>query len=1449
MTSFVGIVMLLTASLYFEPVQTYVAKKTASYLSEKLHAKITLERVYFKPFTHIEVNELIILDTREDTLLYAEKLNSKIDVKQILLNRIIIEKISSYNSRFNYQIYEEGSNLDFLKELFPESRDKSSSNESLQIKLNALELYNNHFTLLNHNFSHHNKGVDFSDLELSGIDLSVRKIRWDEDSLAAQIEQLKFQEKSGFQLREFTSAINVSASKMEFKDLFLQTNSSTYSNYLLFEYENFKEGFRNFVHNITISASIRNSYVDSRDIEYFAPDMQYVQFKTGIEKADFFGKVDDFHVQDLQLYTKEETSFGGNISVRGLPDINRTLFDAEITDLHSNITGIESLVSGLADNPTFALPEEIHTLQDVSFAGTYRGKYNDFIVGGHIETERGNLDSDMHIQIGNVLSYEGNVNSEKFQIGAFLNNKSFDEVQFDLAVKGEGLLLDELDLRSQGELYHYSIDSLYIDKTEIDMHLVNRTVDMYSTIEDEKLSANVSAFIDFNDTTNIHYELEGDIGYAHLKRLNLIKNDSIEVIDTQLGLSLSGNSLNYLQGQVSSRLFLQKGNKVYDFEEVKLTLSTASTVQKYSLRSTPLDLDMEGDIDFGTLPSYFKSLATRYAPAIGIDPEPYNPQNFTLDIHIKSYDILAPLISDQVVLANNARLYAYFSSDNHLARFTASSPFVNYKGVQIQDIEIAENADEKDFSLMVTAERVSLTDSIYVKNVSIHNVLAKDSLQFSIKASEKTIKNYFDVNGYIYFAQNKPADILFENSTLRLNNDNWEIHEQSKLSLSKGKLYVDNLKLKHDKQQININGILSDAPEEKVRFEFENFNLASLDAFTNPLNFQLGGNLNGIFTINSAFGRPHYSTNIRTTDILYNNRSIGKLDFFAELTQDSDFADIEFNLLNRQGKGISAQGYYKLGDSESLHIQGKLNDLDLFILQPFLNDLTTDIEGKINSNFQMEGTLRKPVFYGEAELTNTSFKVNYLQVPYFITKQKILVNDNKILFNDFAFKDESGNSGNANGSIDLNNLLDIAMDLRLSAQNLLMLNTTFKDNNLYYGTAYGSGNIQFTGSTSALNINMTATSDANTKITLPFNASSTLENEDFIYFKSLDKEKEENSKKTSFKGVTMRLDLEFTQDAEVSIHTDMGELSGDGNGEISMVISSLGDFEMFGDYVVNSGKFHFTAQDLFNKYFEIEEGATLRWTGEPAEALINMKAVYQQRTSVSPLYNAAGQAANDQRVQARADMILQGNLSRPDISFDLTFPQDPYIKDELQGYLSDVNNVNQQALSLIVRRSFTPSSTEEFGKEVNNTLLSAGTEIAFNQLNSILSQSLNMDFFDLNIRSLNDASASIRFFDDRLILTGGIADYRNQQITDLSVFSDRVATDAELIYKLRKDGNLIFRANNRLNTRNFLLNPNDEYISAVGLVYRQEFGSISEFWRKLWTRRTPRKKNESRSEK
>jgi hypothetical protein len=195
-------------------------------------------------------------------------------------------------------------------------------------------------------------------------------------------------------------------------------------------------------------------------------------------------------------------------------------------------------------------------------------------------------------------------------------------------------------------------------------------------------------------------------------------------------------------------------------------------------------------------------------------------------------------------------------------------------------------------------------------------------------------------------------------------------------------------------------------------------------------------------------------------------------------------------------------------------------------------------------------------------------------------------------------------------------------------------------------------------------------------------------------------------------------------------------------------------------------------------------------------------------------------------------MNLSGPLLTPNISFDINFPADAYIKDELQSYLSDVNNTNQQALSLIVRRSFAAGKAADLGF-ATSTFISAGTELFFNQLNTILTQSLNLNFVDLNIRSLNDASASFRFLNDRLILTGGITDRANSRgnFSEFNVIGggNSVARDVEALYLIKKNGDLVLRASNKINNRNFLNNlSNDEYVSAIGLVYRKDFDTFNE---------------------
>ncbi len=655
------------------------------------------------------------------------------------------------------------------------------------------------------------------------------------------------------------------------------------------------------------------------------------------------------------------------------------------------------------------------------------------------------------------------------------------------------------------------------------------------------------------------------------------------------------------------------------------------------------------------------------------------------------------------------------------------------------------------------------------------------------------------------------------------------------MKISKGKWYFEKLTLSHDEQKVHIDGILSNEVSDQVNLKFQDFNLTSLNGITKPHGINLSGNLNGNIEVNSVFKAAFVVANIKTSPILYNNIPIGSLALSANYDPENQLVKLD-SKIEEGNKLIQLQGSYNhLSENNKLNLKAKLVNTDVFVFQPFLRSLVSNIQGKVNADLDIEGDILNPKITGSGKLDNASMVINYLKTPYRLSDE-IAVTNNRIFLTGLKVYDPKNNIATIDGVVDLNKLSDPDIDVTAETKNFLVLNTTIKDNNVYYGTAYASGTFQFKGLTSAMNINIRAKSEENTVINIPFNSASTISDTDFIYFIEKDSTKtKKNVKKRDFNGLTMNMDLLINPNAEINLFSSMGELSGRGNSNLNMRISSLGDFEMFGDFIINSGKFNFTAQDYINKIFDLKEGGTVRWAGNPTEANININAIYQQRTSLAPLYNAAGREENPERVLAQADMILKGQLSQPEITFDINFPQNPGVKDELQGYFSDANNVNQQALSLIVRRSFTPGTQTDFGKEVNNTLLSAGTEIAFNQINNIIAQSLNINFFDINIKSLNDASASLRLFNDRLVLTGGISDRRSQALTDLNVFSDRVSTDAEAMFYLRKDGRLVLRASNRLNTRNFLLSPNDgEYISAFGLLYRQEFNTFSEFLKRLF---------------
>src|SRR5690606_6121499 len=133
------------------------------------------------------------------------------------------------------------------------------------------------------------------------------------------------------------------------------------------------------------------------------------------------------------------------------------------------------------------------------------------------------------------------------------------------------------------------------------------------------------------------------------------------------------------------------------------------------------------------------------------------------------------------------------------------------------------------------------------------------------------------------------------------------------------------------------------------------------------------------------------------------------------------------------------------------------------------------------------GTVSNPKFNGTSTIHNAEFSVNYLKTTYNINNQSVLIENNNILLDKLIFTDIKNHQAVYQGIVNLNKLDNPYIDISVISNNVMILNTNFKDNNLYYGTVYSTGTYKFKGYVSAIEIDIKAKSEDNTSITIPFN--------------------------------------------------------------------------------------------------------------------------------------------------------------------------------------------------------------------------------------------------------------------------------------------------------------------------------------------------------------------------
>jgi hypothetical protein len=330
----------------------------------------------------------------------------------------------------------------------------------------------------------------------------------------------------------------------------------------------------------------------------------------------------------------------------------------------------------------------------------------------------------------------------------------------------------------------------------------------------------------------------------------------------------------------------------------------------------------------------------------------------------------------------------------------------------------------------------------------------------------------------------------------------------------------------------------------------------------------------------------------------------------------------------------------------------------------------------------------------------------------------------------------------------------------------------------------------------------------------------------------------------------IRLNLALNANNAAEVDLIMDPTTGDkitaaGTGNLQVQYGTKQPLKVFGNYNIERGKYKFSFQQAFFRNFEIEEGSSVNFLGDPLNANLDIQAAYTTSANLGDLDQQLTQSA-DFRLSARNNIPVQcvlqltGPLQQPQIKFDLALPgATAELERQVKSYIRTEDMMNRQIIYLLVMgRFYTAPEYARTDSRFNNDL-SYLTSTLSNQLSSLLGNL--SDKFQVGAKyhqsyEGEDASTtevevllSSTLLNNRLIINGNFGYVDNPY---LNRSNTPHIGDFDIEYKLTKSGDIRLTGFNHYNYRNYYsLTP--EMTQGFGILFRRDFDNLKDFFRPL----------------
>ena len=248
--------------------------------------------------------------------------------------------------------------------------------------------------------------------------------------------------------------------------------------------------------------------------------------------------------------------------------------------------------------------------------------------------------------------------------------------------------------------------------------------------------------------------------------------------------------------------------------------------------------------------------------------------------------------------------------------------------------------------------------------------------------------------------------------------------------------------------------------------------------------------------------------------------------------------------------------------------------------------------------------------------------VDYLNTEYKFSGTTQF-DQNIIYFDQIEIFDRFGSQGFVKGQVTHENMKGKTLDVKIDFLNLELLNTSSNQNPLYYGNAFGSGDVRISGPFNNLIFDANIQTDEKTRLKIPIEDQMNFEKQDYIVFvkqsNTITSSSDVVKPKNSNRGFQVNMNLEITRDTygELIFNEQTGDIiRGKGQGNLQLSVNSDGQFEVFGQFEVLEGAYNWTS-NVLNKEFKIQPGGMVSFFGDPYQGIMSLEANYRQLVDLS----------------------------------------------------------------------------------------------------------------------------------------------------------------------------------------------------------------------------------------